>query len=105
MVCLANVVALLPVLGDGDVTLIELVSVYALVLLPVGTLLYGLLLLGVAAGVVGTAAAYLGGSPEELIEGSAVRPLALLFLSDVARLVAAACIGLAFARCVTSHPG
>jgi hypothetical protein len=39
------VVVLLPVLGDGDITLIELVSSYVLVLLSVGAFLYGLLLL------------------------------------------------------------
>ena len=116
MAGLAILVALLPVLGDREVTLVELVSAYILVLVPVGTLLYGLLLLaadlmvpkllalGAAAGIVGAAAAYLGGRPEELVEGPAVRPLALLFLADAARMAAAVCVGLALARRVTS-PG
>jgi hypothetical protein len=107
-------VALLPVLGDGDITLVELVSSYVLVLLSVGVFLYGLLLLaadltvpmlfllGAVAGAVGAAAAYLGGRPEELMEGPTVRPLALLFLADIVRVVAAACVGLALARHVTS---
>jgi len=111
---LAIVVALLPVLGDGDITLVELVSSYVLVLLSVGAFLYGLLLLaadltvpgllllGAVAGAAGAAAAYLGGRPEELMEGPAVRPLALLFLADIVRVIAALCVGLALARRVTS---
>lgn len=87
---LAILVSLLPVLGDPEVTLVEFVSAY--VLLPMGALLYGLLLLaadltvpkllllGAVAGVVGATGAYLGGRPEELIEDPAVRPLALLFV-------------------------
>jgi hypothetical protein len=108
------VVALLPVLGDGDITLIELASSYVLVLLSVGAFLYGLLLLvadltvpkllllGAVAGAASVAAIYLGGRPEELMEGPTVRPLALLFLADIVRVVAAACVGLALARRVTS---
>ncbi len=74
---LAIVVALLPVLGDGEVTLVEFVSAYVLVLIPVSALLYRLLLLAadltvpnlllLGAGAVGVASAYLGGCPENLI--------------------------------------
>jgi hypothetical protein len=54
-------------------------------------------LLLMEAGVAGTVAAYLSGRPEELVEGSAAQPLALLFLANFARLVAAACVGRALA--------
>ncbi len=50
------------------------------------------------------AAAYLGGSPETLVEGPAALPLTLLFLADTLRMGAAVCVGLALARRVTS-PG
>ena len=112
---LAAVVGLLPFLGDSE-TLAGFVAAYVFVLLPSGSLLYGLLalaadspvpkllLLGIFAGTVGVAATYLGGRPETLVEGPAPWPLALLFLADVLRMCAAACLGLALARRVTS-PG
>lgn len=112
---LAAVVVLLPFLGDSD-TLAGFVAAYVLVLLPTGSLLYGLLVLaadspvpkllflGVVAGTVGVATTYLGGRPEKLVEGPAPEPLALLFFADVLRMCAAACLGLALARCVIS-PG
>ena len=112
---LAAVVVLLPFSGDSD-TLAGFVAAYVLVLLPTGSLLYGLLvlaadspvpkllLLGVVAGTVGVATTYLGGRPEKLVEGPAPEPLALLFFADVLRMCAAGCLGLAFARRVTS-PG
>ena len=97
---LAAVVVLLPFSGDSD-TLVGFVAAYVLVLLPTGSLLYGLLvlaadspvpkllLLGVVAGTVGVAATYLGGHPEKLVEGSALEPLALLFFADVLRMCTA----------------
>jgi hypothetical protein len=92
----------------------EHVLAYALILLPTGALLYGLLVLaadltppelllsGAIAGALGVAAAYLGGRPETLIEGPATSPLALLFLAVAFRMGAAVCLGLALARPVTS---
>ena len=93
---LAAVVVLLPFLGDSD-TLAGFIAAYVLVLVPTGSLLYGLLVLaadspvpkllflGVVAGTVGVAATYLGGGPEALVKGSVPWPLALLFFTDVLR--------------------
>jgi hypothetical protein len=102
------VMAMLPIFGERDLTGQILSS--ALVLLPVGTLLYGLLafaadlavskllFLGVAAGTLSVAAAYFGGRPEELTGGPAAWPLTLLFLADAFRIVTASCAGLVLAR-------
>lgn len=112
---LALVIALLPVLGETD-TLAESVSAYVLVLFFTGAFLYGLLVLaanlpvqrlllaGAFSGIAGIVAAYLGGRPETLVEGSAVLPLALLFFAATLRIGAAACVGVALARRVDS-PG
>ncbi len=111
---LAAVTALLPLLGDGNVPLAEQVLGYALVVVPIGALLFGLLalaanlptprvlLLGAATGAMGAAAAYLGGRPEALADGPAIVPLALLFLADALRICAAAAVALALARHIDS---
>ena len=114
---LAAVIALLPFLGDENVTLPEQVLSYVLAIIPLGMLVYGLLasldahlrrtprllLAGAAAGVAGALAAYLGGRPEDLGAPAAL-PLALLFLADALRVTAAVCLALALARGVNS-PG
>ncbi len=113
---LAAVVALLPLLGDDNVSFSEQTLSYVLAILPSGVLVYGLLVLldtrlrtswllvvGAAAGVGGALAAYLGGRPEGL-EDPAALPLVLLFLADALRMAAAVSLALALARQVTS-PG
>ena len=113
---LAAVVALLPLLGDENVSFAEQVLSYVLAILPSGLLVYGLLALldarlrtprlllaGAAAGFGGALAAYLGGRPEDL-GVAAPLPLMLLFLADALRVAAAVSLALALARQVTS-PG
>ena len=111
---LAAVVALLPFLGDENVSVAEQILSYVLAIIPSGMLVYGLLalldtrlstprllLMGAAAGIGGALAAYLGGRPENLGVPAAL-PLALLFLADALRVAAAVSLALALARGVTS---
>jgi len=107
---LAAVVALLPILGDANVSFAEQVLAYALAVVPIGVLVFGLLtlaaplstprvlLVGVAAGLLGAVAAYLA-RPEVFAGGA---PLALLFLADAGRIAAASALALALARHVSS---
>lgn len=107
-------VAVLPFVGGGEATLTEQILSYVLVLLTVVAFLYGLLvfsgslgvrellLSGAVAGSLGVAAAYLGGRPEALLDGLAVQPLVLLYVADLLRMTAAACLGFALARRVDS---
>ena len=100
---LAAVVALLPILGDANVSFAEQVLAYALAVVPIGVLVFGLLtlaaplstprvlLVGVAAGLLGAVAAYLA-RPEVFAGGA---PLALLFLADAGRIAAASALALA----------
>ena len=86
----AAVIALLPTLGDGNVSLPEQVFAYALAIAPSGLLLSGLLVLATllsmcrtfsqvaASALLGAAAAYLGGWPESPVDGPTVAPLARL---------------------------
>ncbi len=111
---LAAVVALLPILGDADLSFAEQVLAYALAVVPIGVLVFGLLALaaslstpqvllaGAAAGLLGAAAVYLLGRPEALAGSAAPVPLALLFLADAARICFAAALALALARHVNS---
>lgn len=110
---LAAVVALLPILGDANVSFAEQVLSYALAIVPIGVLVFGLLalaaplstprvlLIGVAAGFLGAAAAYLA-RPEVFAGGAAPAPLALLFVADAGRILAASALALALARHVNS---
>lgn len=111
----------IPFLGNetyGLPTLAQQIEAYVLVLLPVSTLLYGLLalaanvevpkllLVGAVAGTVGLAIDYSGARPG-LLEGQGTNLLlflALLSLADILKMAAATYIGLALARRVTS-PG
>jgi hypothetical protein len=107
---LGVVTAVLPILGDRYVTLPEHVLAFVLVFLPVGLLIYGLILFsasfavwklllwGIVAGALGAAAAYFGGRPEELASGTAILPLLFLFLADAIRIAAATYAGLVLAR-------
>jgi hypothetical protein len=107
---LGAVTAVLPILGDRHVTLPEHFLAFVLVLLPVSLLIYGILFFsadlavwkllfwGMAAGVLGGAASYFGGRPEELGGGTAALPMILLFLADTLRIVAAAYGGLVLSR-------
>lgn len=111
---LAAVTALLPILGDENVSPTEQVLSYALAVVPACALLYGvlalvprlptprLLLRAAATGAAGIAAALLGGRPEALADGPAAAPLALLFVANAARICAATALALALARHVNS---
>ena len=104
---LAAVVALLPILGDADVSFAEQVLAYALAAVPIGVLVFGLLVLaarlstpqvllaGAAAGLLGAAAVYLLGRPEALAGGATPVSLALLFLADAGRICFASALALA----------
>jgi hypothetical protein len=111
---LAAVVGLLPSLGDADVSFAEQVLAYALAVVPVGVLVFGLLALaaplstprvllaGAAAGLLGATAVFLVGRPEALAGGAAPLPLALLFLANAGRICFASALALALARHVNS---
>ena len=111
---LAAVMALLPILGDEDVSFAEQVLAYALAVVPIGVLDFGLLALaaslstpqvllaGAAAGLLGAAAVYLAERPDALAGGAAPLPLALLFLADAGRICFAAALALALARRINS---
>ena len=115
LLTLAAVVALLPYLGDEDVSLAEQILSYVLAIVPSGLVVYGLLafldsrlrrtplllLTGAGVGIGGALAAYLGGRPEDLAAPAAL-PLALLFVADALRVTAAVSLALALARQVTS---
>jgi hypothetical protein len=105
---------LLPLLGTATAPLTAArITAYALVLVPVALLLHGFL---VAAGgygtsrllVVGAVSAALGLSsaflarPEDLEHGSGFLVLLALCVADLSRFLAAACLGIALARYVTS---
>ena len=86
---------------------------YALVLVPVSFMLHGffvaaggyatsrLLALGAVSGALGLSSAFLA-SPEDLENGSGVLVLLALSVADLSRILAAACVGIALARYITS---
>jgi hypothetical protein len=86
---------------------------FALVLIPVSLLLHGLFVAaggyatsrllalgGVSAGL-GLSLAFLA-RPEDLVDGSGVLVLLALCVANLARILAAACVGIALARYITS---
>ncbi len=89
------------------------ITAYALVLAPISLLLHGLfvaaggyetpqlLALGAASAALGLSSAFLA-SPEDLENGSGVLVLLALSLADLSRILAAACVGVALARYITS---
>jgi hypothetical protein len=86
---------------------------YALVLVPIALLLHGffvaaggyttsrLLALGAASAALGLSLAFLA-SPEDLESGSGVLVLLALCVANLSRILAAACLGIALARYITS---
>ena len=86
---------------------------YALVIIPVSLLLHGffvaaegyttsrLLALGAACAALGLSSAFLA-RPEDLVDGSGVLVLVALCVANLARILAAACVGIALARYITS---
>ena len=87
------------------------IAAYALVLVPISLLLHGffvaaggyatsrLLALGAVSAALGLSSAFLA-SPEDLEKGSGV--LLALSVADLSRILAAACVGIALARYITS---
>jgi hypothetical protein len=86
---------------------------YVLVLVPIALLLHGffaaagdyatsrLLALGAVSGALGLSSAFLA-SPEDLEGSSGIIVLLALSFADLSRILAAACVGIALARYITS---
>jgi hypothetical protein len=89
------------------------ITAYALVLVPISLLLHGffvaagsyatarLLALGAVSAALGLSSAFLA-RPEDLVDGSGVLVLLALCVADLTRILAAACLGIALARYITS---
>jgi hypothetical protein len=111
---LVGLVFLLPLVGTMPATFLAArIVAYALVLVPISLLLHGffvsargyetpwLLALGAASATLGVSSAFLA-SPEDLENGSGVFVLLALCVADLSRILAAACLGIALARYITS---
>ncbi len=111
---LAGVILLLPLVDYfSGPTLALRITAYALVLIPVALLLHGflvasggyatprLLMLGAASAVVGLSSALVV-RPEYLADGPGFALLPALCVANLARILAAACLGISLARYVTS---
>lgn len=89
------------------------IAAYALVLVPISLLLHGffvtagsyatsrLLALGAVSAALGLSSAFLA-SPEDLENGSGVLVLLALCVANLSRILAAACLGIALSRYITS---
>ena len=89
------------------------ITAYALVLVPISLLLHGffvaaggyatsrLLALGAVSAALGLSTAFLS-RPEDLESSSGFFVLLALFVADLSRILAAACVGIALARYITS---
>ena len=89
------------------------IAAYALVLVPISLLLYGffvaaggyatsrLLALGAVSAALGLYSAFLA-SPEDLENGSGLLVLLALCVANLSRILAAACLGIALSRYITS---
>jgi hypothetical protein len=89
------------------------ITAYAVVLVPISLLLHGLfvaagsyetsrlLALGAVSAALGLSSAFLA-RPEDLESGSGVFVLIALSFADLSRILAAACVGVALARYITS---
>lgn len=107
--------ALLPVLGSGEFSYAGQISAFALAVAPAGLVLHGfasltrrlstprLLILGGGGAVLGFALAFLA-RPEAFAADAVLPILAFLFSANALRILAAASLGLALARHVSS-PG
>jgi hypothetical protein len=111
---LAALIFLLPLLAitPGPLSAAR-IAAYALVLIPVSILLHGffvaaggyttswLLALGAVSAALGLLLAFLA-RPEDLVNGSGVLVLLALCVANLSRILAAACLGIALARYITS---
>ena len=109
--------ALIFLLPLANTTLVSLpaarIAAYALVLIPVSLLLHGvflaargfttprLLVLAAGSAAIGFSSALLA-RPEDLEKGQGVVVLLALAVADIARILAAACVGISLARHVNS---
>ncbi|MDQ3864113.1 MAG: hypothetical protein M3317_11560 [Actinomycetota bacterium] len=110
---LAGLILLLPLAGTTGPLPAARIAAYALILAPVTLLLHGffvaavsyptsrLLAIGAVAAVLGLTSVLLS-SPGDLENGSGVLVLLALCVADLSRILAAACVGIALARYVTS---
>jgi hypothetical protein len=111
---LAALILLLPLTSTTTEPLPAVrIAAYALVLVPVSLLLHGslvaaggyatsrLLALGGVSAALGVSSAFLA-RPEDLESGSGVMVLLALCVANLSRILAAACVGIALARYVTS---
>jgi hypothetical protein len=111
---LAALTLLMPLLGTAaDLTPAVRISAYALVFVPVALLLHGsivasrgfatsrLLIFGAASAAIGLLSATLA-RPEALADGPGLLVLLALCVADLARILAAACVGISLARYITS---
>ncbi len=111
---LAALTLLMPLLGTAaDLSPAVRIAAYAMVFAPVALLLHGfivasqgfatsrLLLLGAASAAVGLLSA-LPARPEALADGPGLLVLLALCVADLARILAAACLGISLARYITS---
>jgi hypothetical protein len=104
----------MPLLGtSADLTPAVRIAAYALIFAPVALLLHGsivasqgfatsrLLLLGAASAAIGFLFALVA-RPDTLTEGPGLLMLLALCVTDLARILAAACVGISLARYITS---
>jgi hypothetical protein len=111
---LAALTLLMPLLGtSADLTVAVRISAYALLFIPVTLLLHGLvvasrdyatsrlLILGAVSAAVGFLSAPFA-RPEHLAGEPGLLVLLALCVADLARILAAACIGISLARYITS---
>jgi hypothetical protein len=105
---------LMPLLGtSAGLTPAVRILAYALVFVPVTLLLHGflvasrdyatsrLLILGAASAAIGLLSALVA-RPEYLAEGPGLLVMLALCIADLARILAAACVGISLARYITS---
>jgi hypothetical protein len=113
-VTLAALILLLPLVdATAELPPASRIVAYALVFVPIPLLIHGflaasavyatsrLLILGAASAAVGFSAA-LGARPEDLADGAGFLGLLALCIADLARILAAACVGISLARYITS---
>ena len=111
---LVGLILLLPLVGaTAEPGAAVRILAYALVFVPIPLLLHGalvaspgfatprLLLIGAASAAVGFPSALLA-RPENLFDGPGFPLLLVLCVADLARILAAACVGVSLARYVTS---
>jgi hypothetical protein len=111
---LVGLILLLPLVGATvEQPPTARITAYALVLVPISLLLHGffvaaggyatsrLLALGAVSAALGLSTAFLA-SPEDLESRSGIFVLLALSFADLSRILAAACVGIALARYITS---